>query len=181
VDKQKAVRITSAPIGRLLTGPVFMQQMREHKAEVERKKQEAIDKTIQKEQKKVDKVIQDADEKERKEQNKREREEKKERQAQVMQQVAHAKRTLKAAKEQSKEDKKAEKKKIKKKKKEKKEKKAKENAREAKLKKPCCGKKLKSDMVGCDDVDCPNGGWMHLSCLGLEKVPAGTWYCPDCV
>jgi flagellar biosynthesis GTPase FlhF len=180
VDKLKAVRITSAPIGRLLTGDTFMQQVKEHEAEIARKKQEAIDKTIQTKQKKLDKVVRDKEEKERKEQSKREKEEKRVRQDELKQQVADAKRTNKAAIKQIREDRQAEKQKEQQKKKDKDKEKKKEKAREAKLKNPCCGKKLKSDMVGCDDEDCPNGGWMHLSCLGLEKAPAGTWYCPDC-
>ena len=54
-------------------------------------------------------------------------------------------------------------------------------AREKKQANPCCVGKLKSAWVGCDDEDCPNGGWMHLSCAGLKAVPKGEWFCAACV
>ena len=35
------------------------------------------------------------------------------------------------------------------------------------------------DLIGCDNVHCPIQ-WFHLSCLEIEKIPKGKWYCPDC-
>lgn len=34
-------------------------------------------------------------------------------------------------------------------------------------------------MIGCDNENCPIK-WFHLRCVGLEKSPEGSWYCPDC-
>ncbi len=34
------------------------------------------------------------------------------------------------------------------------------------------------DFVLCDGDGCDRGG--HFDCLGLEAVPAGEWFCPDC-
>ena len=37
-----------------------------------------------------------------------------------------------------------------------------------------------SEMVGCDNSDCPYQ-WFHLTCLHLTNPPKNkTWYCPDC-
>ncbi|ORY23621.1 hypothetical protein BCR39DRAFT_548981 [Naematelia encephala] len=36
------------------------------------------------------------------------------------------------------------------------------------------------EMIGCDNEDC-DIEWFHLACLGLDKTPEGTWYCPYCV
>ena len=38
------------------------------------------------------------------------------------------------------------------------------------------------DMIGCDGESsfCPGKKWYHLECLGMDREPRGTWYCPDC-
>ncbi|KAF8915038.1 hypothetical protein CPB85DRAFT_1411645 [Mucidula mucida] len=35
------------------------------------------------------------------------------------------------------------------------------------------------DMVGCDGLDCPRE-WFHISCVGLNHIPDGKWYCEEC-
>lgn len=35
------------------------------------------------------------------------------------------------------------------------------------------------DMIGCDNPSCVYE-WYHLSCVGIETVPSGTWYCNSC-
>ena len=35
------------------------------------------------------------------------------------------------------------------------------------------------DLIGCDNFQSPIQ-WFHLSCLKIEIVPRGKWYCPDC-
>ena len=43
-----------------------------------------------------------------------------------------------------------------------------------------CKGPFKSDMVGCDNPECPYQ-WFHFSCLGiLNALKAKKWYCPDC-
>ena len=34
-------------------------------------------------------------------------------------------------------------------------------------------------MIGCDNPSCPIE-WFHMSCLNMESIPRGKWYCPDC-
>lgn len=29
-------------------------------------------------------------------------------------------------------------------------------------------------------MDCPNGGWFHLGCLGMTNAPQGKWWCDSC-
>lgn len=43
-----------------------------------------------------------------------------------------------------------------------------------------CNNKGKGEMVGCENPACPSE-WFHLSCMGLSKVPAGRWFCPQCI
>lgn len=35
------------------------------------------------------------------------------------------------------------------------------------------------EMVLCDNKDCPIE-WFHLGCVGLQVVPKGKWFCPEC-
>ncbi|KAJ7620969.1 hypothetical protein FB45DRAFT_928004 [Roridomyces roridus] len=42
-----------------------------------------------------------------------------------------------------------------------------------------CQRPSAGDMIACDDDGCPFE-WFHLSCLGLEITPDGTWYCDTC-
>lgn len=42
-----------------------------------------------------------------------------------------------------------------------------------------CGRVSKGIMIACDSYSCPNG-WFHLGCVGIEEVPTGEWYCPNC-
>lgn len=42
-----------------------------------------------------------------------------------------------------------------------------------------CNNKGRGEMVGCENPNCPSE-WFHLSCMGLTKVPAGRWFCPEC-
>ena len=30
------------------------------------------------------------------------------------------------------------------------------------------------------NMDCPNGGWFHLGCLGMTNAPQGKWWCDSC-
>lgn len=42
---------------------------------------------------------------------------------------------------------------------------------------PKCGKEDDgSEMIGCDK--CPD--WYHNLCVGIKKVPEGSWFCPKC-
>ena len=34
-------------------------------------------------------------------------------------------------------------------------------------------------MLACDNKDCPVK-WFHMSCVGLEVPPKGSWICPKC-
>lgn len=43
-----------------------------------------------------------------------------------------------------------------------------------------CGSEGEGEMVGCDGEDCPFGGWFHLECAGLSRVPRGSWLCATC-
>lgn len=45
----------------------------------------------------------------------------------------------------------------------------------------CICKKPQDDRkyVGCDNGAC-NMKWFHLDCVGIKRVPKGTWYCPVC-
>lgn len=38
-----------------------------------------------------------------------------------------------------------------------------------------------SDLVFCDNRNCPRGVWFHLDCMNMESddVPDGKWYCSD--
>lgn len=35
------------------------------------------------------------------------------------------------------------------------------------------------EMIACDNKNCKIE-WFHIQCLGLKKVPKGTWYCEEC-
>ncbi|KAJ5102213.1 hypothetical protein NUU61_004435 [Penicillium alfredii] len=43
---------------------------------------------------------------------------------------------------------------------------------------PCtiCGEADNEDVLLCDGCDAPS----HLYCLGLDEIPSGSWYCPQC-
>ena len=43
-----------------------------------------------------------------------------------------------------------------------------------------CGGRGRGEMVGCENPECPSE-WFHLQCVGLSKVPAGKWFCPECL
>ncbi|EPQ29512.1 uncharacterized protein PFL1_02731 [Pseudozyma flocculosa PF-1] len=43
-----------------------------------------------------------------------------------------------------------------------------------------CNNVSYGDMIGCDDDDCERE-WFHLGCVGLTKVPTGTWHCEACL
>ena len=44
-----------------------------------------------------------------------------------------------------------------------------------------CKKDKGGEMVGCDNDDCENDQWFHLSCLNLKNPPhANKWYCANC-
>ena len=34
-------------------------------------------------------------------------------------------------------------------------------------------------MIACDDARCKIE-WYHMGCVGLQAIPSGKWYCPDC-
>jgi hypothetical protein len=53
-------------------------------------------------------------------------------------------------------------------------------ATEEKREECVCGGKGRGEMVGCENPDCPSE-WFHLQCVGLSKVPAGKWFCPECL
>ena len=42
-----------------------------------------------------------------------------------------------------------------------------------------CGGPEEGTMIACDLPECKIE-WFHLSCLQLNSVPKGKWYCPDC-
>ena len=196
--KTKSVHVTSAPVGRILTGPDFMAYVQEHEEDTEMKEQEKIDKATVKVQKKIErertneenekkkkeKVILMAQKKATNEKNKKDKNEEKKRKREVQTRIQEENQKIKKRKGEAK-------KKLAKEKKESKGRKEKEKVMrdkhekeerelKAKQKNPCCGRKG-GDMVGCDAGDvCPNGGWMHLKCAGLSKVPDGDWYCSDC-
>ena len=45
----------------------------------------------------------------------------------------------------------------------------------------CYCKKELGGEICCDNDECPEGQWFHLSCLKLNKVPrVKKWYCPHC-
>lgn len=35
------------------------------------------------------------------------------------------------------------------------------------------------EMIGCDNDNCTIK-WFHLHCVGLDTIPEGSWYCPNC-
>ena len=35
-------------------------------------------------------------------------------------------------------------------------------------------------MIGCDNPQC-DIQWYHYTCLGIDVVPEGDWYCPACI
>ena len=175
-DKAKIVRLTSAPVGRLLTAPSFLEVVRtpdEEKKEKERlieeKKEQAKEKKAQSEKKK--------EEHERlKEQNQRDKEEKKNQKEKEDRQkeIIHTKKKEEAQKKKEEEQKE---------KADRREEKKKAQA-ERKKKSPCCGVKgdKKSFWLGCDGSECQNGGWVHGVCVGLSDAPVGEQYfCPLCV
>jgi len=46
----------------------------------------------------------------------------------------------------------------------------------------CYSKEEQGDtMIHCDNDNCPDGEWFHLTCLKLQKVlHSKTWLCPTC-
>jgi hypothetical protein len=42
-----------------------------------------------------------------------------------------------------------------------------------------CNGRGRGEMVGCENPNCPSE-WFHLECVGLTRVPTGSWFCPDC-
>lgn len=34
-------------------------------------------------------------------------------------------------------------------------------------------------MIGCENEECPRE-WFHLECVGMERPPAGEWWCREC-
>ncbi|AET40109.1 Pho23p Ecym_5350 [Eremothecium cymbalariae DBVPG len=42
-----------------------------------------------------------------------------------------------------------------------------------------CNQVAYGEMVGCDGENCQLE-WFHLSCINLETLPKGKWYCDDC-
>ena len=42
-----------------------------------------------------------------------------------------------------------------------------------------CGGLEEGRMIGCDNDDCVLQ-WFHTSCLMIDTIPRGKWYCPDC-
>lgn len=42
-----------------------------------------------------------------------------------------------------------------------------------------CGGPEEGRMIGCDNEDCVLQ-WFHTSCLMIDTIPRGKWYCPDC-
>ena len=199
--KTKPVRITSAPVGRLLTSTSFMQELREHETNVEMKAQDKIDKTettkrkkiereknkMENEKKKKEKEIQkakkkaqDKEDKKKKDTEKAEKKGKKEVQARIQERMKKDKQTAKEAKAQVTKEKKDAQARRKKMKLMMDAQKKKERELKAKQAKPCCGRELESEWVGCDGFECPNGGWVHLKCAGLSEVPEGEYYCSVC-
>ena len=43
-----------------------------------------------------------------------------------------------------------------------------------------CGDQSSGTMIGCDNEDCPRGGWFHFHCVGITEPPRGKWYCRFC-
>ena len=42
-----------------------------------------------------------------------------------------------------------------------------------------CRKPENEEMIACDYPGC-SIEWFHITCLKLQVVPKGRWYCPDC-
>ena len=42
-----------------------------------------------------------------------------------------------------------------------------------------CRRPSTQEMICCDNEDCAIK-WFHLRCVGLDTIPDGTWYCPNC-
>ncbi|CAI4231694.1 unnamed protein product [Auanema sp. JU1783] len=42
-----------------------------------------------------------------------------------------------------------------------------------------CGSPSYGQMVACDNKQC-RYQWFHYGCVGVESIPKGKWYCPDC-
>jgi hypothetical protein len=36
------------------------------------------------------------------------------------------------------------------------------------------------EMIACDNKDCPTE-WFHIGCVRLKSIPAGKWYCDQCL
>ena len=36
------------------------------------------------------------------------------------------------------------------------------------------------EMIGCENDDCPHGGWFHLTCVGMNTAPKDKWWCSSC-
>ena len=43
----------------------------------------------------------------------------------------------------------------------------------------CGGSETLGDMIGCDNPSC-SIKWFHMNCLGIDSIPEGEWYCPNC-
>ncbi|XGW35313.1 hypothetical protein V3C99_018934, partial [Haemonchus contortus] len=46
-----------------------------------------------------------------------------------------------------------------------------------------CKSSADGGMIGCDNKNCPYGGWFHYSCAGITNecyAPDGKWYCASC-
>lgn len=43
----------------------------------------------------------------------------------------------------------------------------------------CRGLNIGGTMVSCDNPKCPFG-WFHIECVGLDKTPTESWFCPYC-
>ena len=42
-----------------------------------------------------------------------------------------------------------------------------------------CRQEESGEMIACDNNDCPII-WFHTSCLKIQHIPKGKWYCPQC-
>ena len=42
-----------------------------------------------------------------------------------------------------------------------------------------CRKEESGKMIACDNATC-SIEWFHLKCVGIKRVPKGSWFCPNC-
>ncbi|GAA5883084.1 hypothetical protein JCM16303_006082 [Sporobolomyces ruberrimus] len=42
-----------------------------------------------------------------------------------------------------------------------------------------CSRVAFGEMIGCENEECPRE-WFHLECVGMERPPAGEWWCREC-